>query len=458
VLLAGAQPWRDRSPLALLQGSLKPQELWSAFRLDFNNVPALVIPDPDGGAQPVAVVGMRDSPWKDAEWEKNQIAPAGGAAAAVKVVAPKEKTDAAKGVYGSLTAAVDEAKAGGLIVIRHTGELPISPVKFLKGGANVTIKPEEGSRPILVLDKDTPDPQAALFRVHGGQLTLEGLEFVLQPRAGFQSQAVALLFGDGSVQFKHCVVTLDGRQVPLDGPAVPLAAVMLGDPKGAMSVSAGPGVPKVGFDTCFVRGDGDLVAAWASRPFELDVNDSLAALTGSLVNIDAGTREAAVASKPEVAVRLNKVTAYLGGYLVRLRAATLESLVPVHCTPSNSLLVSAGDRKALLHLEAGPKNAREAQNRLVLDRGDGNNYANFSPMLDQQSGENETATVVTQDGWRDKENEVRFDAVKFAGPLWTDNDQVSAARVSPGAFAMMAGPKDKDRGVSPDKVPAPAER
>ncbi len=445
VLPAGTQPWRDRSPLALLQGSLRPPELWAAFRLDFNKVPGLVVSDPDGAA----VVGMKESPWGDPEWGRQEIAPGGvGVVVAEKVVDPQKETDSARGVYKSLAAAVEDARTGGVIRIRHNRELKINPVKLLKSGVSLTIKPDEGSHPILMLDPDTPDPQAALFRVHGGQLTLEGLDFALQPQAGFQSQAVVMLFGDGSVQFRHCAVTLDGHQVPL-------AAVTLADPRGAMPAAAGAGVPKVGFDGCFVRGEGDLVAAQSSRPFDLDVSETLAALTGSLLSVDAGARERPAPPKPEIAVRLNQVTAYLGGYLVRLRAASLDSLVPVTCTPSKSLLVSAGDRKALLHLEAGPKNAPEAQSRVAL-KGDGNNYANFSPMLDQQSADNETATVVTQDGWRDKESETKFDAVKFSGPLWADNSDVSPARVSPRDFVVMTGPRD--RGVSPDKVPAPAER
>ena len=96
----------------------------------------------------------------------------------------------------------------------------------------------------------------------------------------------------------------------------------------------------------------------------------------------------------------------------------MDSLVPVHCKLLNSLLVSAGDRKALLHLEAGPRDSKAARERLTLE-GNRNNYANFSPMLDQQPAESETpAIVVTQEGWRDNETEIKFDAVKFSGPLW----------------------------------------
>jgi serine/threonine protein kinase len=436
-----AVPWRDKAPLLLLQGSLKPQDLLAAFRLDFNNVPGLNITDPKA-APPTAIVGMMDSPWGGAEWKPEEIA-----SAPVKVVDPKKATDTAKGVYGSLGEALAGAKTGDVIAIRHNGELPIEPITLLKSGVSVTIRAEEGSRPVLALGKDTPDAQAALFRVHTGQLTLEGLDFVLQPKSGFESQAVALLFGEGSVLMKHCVVTLSGRQVPL-------AAVAMADPKGAMAMPGATGAPRVAFEACFVRGEGDLVAARTSRPFDLDVTDSLAALTGSLLSIDAGTKESPAPLRPEIAVRLNQVTAYLGGYLVRAHAASLDSLVPVACTPVKSLLVSA-DRRALLRLEAGPKDAKAARERLLLRDGERNQYANFSPLLEQQATDNETPAVVeTQERWRDKENgETRFDSVKFAGAVWPDAPPADA---SPKDFELTTGPAD--RGASPQKLPRPAER
>src|SRR5439155_5861045 len=158
-----------------------------------------------------------------------------------------------------------------VIAIRSNDELPISPIRLARSGLTLTIKADGDSHPRLVLDQDAPESQAALFRVHGGQLNLERLEFRLRPtKAGFKSQAVALLFGDGGVQFTRCAVTLDGRQA-----AAQLAAVTLADADEAMMQPGGSGVPRVAFDTCFVRGDGDLVSARVSRPFEVEVKDSL---------------------------------------------------------------------------------------------------------------------------------------------------------------------------------------
>jgi hypothetical protein len=433
VLPPDARPWKA-DMLTLLQGPLPRADLLAAFRLDFGRVPDLRYVK----AGKDAVVGVSRSPWGD-EWNADDLPPTGGAPAVVaKVVDPSQKTDAAKGVYRSLAAAVEDAKSGDAIVValRHTGELPISPVKLVKSGLTLTIKPDGDSHPVLVLDQDAPESQAALFRVHSGQLNLEGLQFRLRPsKTGFKSQAVALVFGDGGVQFTRCAVTLDVRQA-----AAPLAAVMLADSDEAMMQPGGSGEPHVAFDTCFIRGDGDLIAARASRPFVAEVKDSLVALTGSLLNVDAGTKDAPAPAGKEIAVRLTQTTAYLGGHLVRLRAANMGSLVPVHCLPEKSLIVSAGDKKALVHLEAGPKDLTTASQRLQWN-GKDNNYANFSPMLDQQPGEAEMPTpAVTREEWKQNDDQSKFEDVKFAGPLWTDGE-VSAADVLPPAFALKTGPK-----------------
>jgi serine/threonine protein kinase len=446
VLMPDARPWQG-DPIALLQGSLKPDELLAAFRLDFARVPDLLRYGKDSS---VALVGMEQAPW-GAEWKADQLPSAGGTPAVVaKVVDPTQKTDAAKGVYRSLAAAVEDAKAGDVIVLRHTGELPVSPVKLVKNGLTLTIKPDGDSRPVLVLDQDAPESQAALFRVHSGQLNLEGLEFRLRPtKAGFKSQAVALLFGDGGVQFTRCSVTLDGRQA-----TAPLAAVTLADSDEAMMQPGGSGLPRAAFDTCFVRGDGDLISARASRPFDADVKDSLLALTGSLLNVDAGTRDAPAPSGKDIAVQLTQTTAYLGGHLVRLRAANMGSLVPVHCLPKKSLIVAAGDKKALLHLEGAPKDLATATQRLQLN-GDGNNYANFAPMLDQQPGGDEMPTpTVTKEEWKQLDDQSKFEDVKFAGPLWAEGD-VAPAEVLPRAFVLKT--TLKGIGARLPKLPLPGE-
>jgi hypothetical protein len=451
VLPSDARPWNP-DLLKRLQGSLQPGDLLAAFRIDFTRVPDLRYVKEGRDA----VVGLEQTPWGGPEWAADQLPPLGGApAAVVRVVDPTQETDAARRVYRTLAAAIEDikdAKSGGVIAIRGNGELSISPIK-LPSGASLTIRPEGNSRPKLLLDQSAPESQAALFYVHSGQLNLEGLEFRLRPtREGFKSQAVALLFGDGSVQFTRCAVTLDGRQATAQ-----LAAVTLADADEAMMQPGGSGVPRVAFASCFVRGDGDLVSARVSRPFEVEVKDSLAALTGSLLNVDDGRKDAPAApGGKEIAVRLTQTTAYLGGHLVRLRAASMGSLVPVHCFPAKSLLVSAGDKKALLHLEAAPKDLATAAQRLDLKGEGGNNYANFFPMLDQQPGGDEMPTTAAgKEEWKQADDQSKFEDVKFTGPLWTDGD-VSAAEVLPRAFVLKTGPKGF--GVSSQApLPAPAQ-
>ncbi len=442
VLPPGAQPFKEKDPFALLQGALNPRELGDAFRLNFTELAALIVPtSPRGERSPQgerAVVGMQGSPWGKPEWDEKDLPAAGALAAAPKIVDPKAETNTTNGIYKSLAEALAAPKTGDVIKIRHNGELKMKDLSALRSGVSVTIQADDNAHPVLMLDDDTSDPPTALFRVQGGQLTLEGLGFRIRPNAaGSESRAVALLSGDGRVQFKGCWVTLD-----LDGRQAPLAAAALADLKEGMMPP--PTGPKVVFDNCFVRGDGDLVAAHASRTFDLEVNESLVALTGSLLNVDttAAKDAPAATTTKEISVRLTQMTAYLGGHLVRLRAANLSSLLPVHCAPVKSLLVSAyNHKKALLHLEAGPMDGEAARRRLPWN-GDGNTYANFYTMLDQQAGESGAPMKATSDKWQESDVGSHSDDVRFPDPLGPEDGGISLAEVLPKHFLLKNAPKD----------------
>src|SRR5205823_14579284 len=139
------------------------------------------------------------------------------------------------GIYPSLGLALADARPGDVILIKHTGILPIEPIRLEKNGIDVTIKPQAGSHPILTLGR-TGEIDASLFRVHDGQLRLEQLEFLLKPtQAGFKSQTVATVVGAGQCSFKDCVATLDGTE------GVHLALVTLADPNSAMRLETRAG-------------------------------------------------------------------------------------------------------------------------------------------------------------------------------------------------------------------------
>ena len=71
-----------------------------------------------------------------------------------------------------------------------------------------------------------------------------------------------------------------------------------------------------------MRGAGDLLAVRPSRPFELQLEESLVSLEGSLVVVDGGPGELGTA--PLSQIQLKKVTAYLTDHSVWLKAMQEE--------------------------------------------------------------------------------------------------------------------------------------
>jgi hypothetical protein len=332
-----------------------------------------------------------------------------------------------EGVYKTLNIALDEANPGDVILIKHNGLLALDLARLAKASTEVTIRPSPGFHPILTMEQP-PEKDAALFTVHDGRLTLEGLEFRLQPRDDRTlALAVVKLIQDGACVFRHCVITL---QEP--GHAS-LAVVVLADPSGAMKMDKdkpesrperGPGpIARVKFEDCFVRGEGDLVWIRASRPFDFECGNSLIALTGSLLNVEAGSGDAPTAAAGQTTnVKLSHLTAYLGGCLVRLKAGReSKSLIPIHCNGVSDCLFAAANKKtSLIHLD-GPSSNEERMKALVQWGGGKNNaYSDFDSMLDQQPDDPTEMpdSPYGQKEWRafTGENDGRFTRVKFADP------------------------------------------
>jgi hypothetical protein len=456
VLPSVSWPFKENDPLGLLERQLEPKDFLAAFRL------AEKSPDLRPAGQPEQIVGLMDSPWGRLydSLPRLDAGIAAGVARKEKVVDPKRETG--NGSYRSLAAALLDVKSDDVIAIRHTGELPVSPIELAKSGLKVTIKADAGHRPILTIDGEARNRDPALFRVHDGQLTFEGLEFRLQPRAdGFDSQSVVTLFEDGVVHFNRCAVTLSGR-----GGTTPLAVVTLAElgvapPLPAPREGAGP---KVGFEGCFVRGDGDLVWARASRPFELRAEGTLAALTGSLLNVEQTREDApAAAAGQRVPVTLHRVTAYLGAHLIRLRCADLKALVPVAVDQAKACLFVSAEGKSLVHFD-GPKATDDKVRDKLVWRGEQNQYSNyFNYMLDQQPRGEEMPRMdpVTPNKWKEYtrgggggDDESKFVRVTFAGPLWPDSPNVAPAAVTRDRFRVEGG--SLEAGAAVEQLPSPS--
>jgi serine/threonine protein kinase len=226
-----------------------------------------------------------------------------------------EDKDLPPGVYPTLGRALTAVGRVGTLLIRYTGRLPVDPYEFTRYSTNVTIKPEGDSKPILV-PATTLKRADGLFKLYakngGGRLVLDGLHFRLP--AGLVP-AVAVLPGGGQLEIRNSVITMEEGE--------DLTAVLLTDPRREMMMEGdGPSAlpsPKVTFENVFVRGKGRLLAVRQSRPFELDVKNTMAALDSNLIDIDPSTIDPSALGSGTV--RLNRVTTYLGGSVFHIRGA-----------------------------------------------------------------------------------------------------------------------------------------
>src|SRR5437588_2144241 len=191
--------------------------------------------------------------------------------------------------------------------------------------------------------------------------------------------AVVFMGGNASCTFKNCVITM--RPDPTKhAKRVPLSVVTLADTEGAMKMA--PQSPRAAAEVhlvdCFVRGEGEVLTVRASRPLELEVQNTMLALAGSLAGVQAGAKEPA--PETEARIRLNHVTALLTEPLLVFRfGKNPKGFVPtVVDAAQNSLFVGWGDKPFIL-IEANEfsDNPRD----YLQWKGEHNAYGAFEKML-----------------------------------------------------------------------------
>jgi hypothetical protein len=211
----------------------------------------------------------------------------------------------------------------------------------------------------------------------------------------------------------------------------------------------------VSFERCFVRGSGDLVWCRASRPFRLEASQTLAALAGSLLTVDAGKPEEGEGDT-KAAVELNRVTAVVGGHLLHLRRGGngLKGIVPLRFGTADCLFASTGG-KAMVHV-AGGEITGEA---VLLDRfgwrGSGNAYHFPGMMVEHQPGGVGMSTARLQPYDREKWKTLtgEMDAT-FVETIKFGEVPSNLARARPETFAAV---ELRNFGAPPEQVPAPSK-
>jgi serine/threonine protein kinase len=371
-------PWENPMPLQALRNE-RPDR---AFRLN-TNLPELRQRD-----HPSAMTGVERCVWDKTYKEKlspleEKKTPEQVAHRDERIVDPSV-TAAKENIFRTLRQALEDTKPGQVILVKYQGLLPVEPVRLENAGLDVTIKPYPGYHPILSIGQTT-EQDAALFRIYDGQLKLDGLEFQLAPGSfPFKAQTVVAVMGDGQCTLSDCLVTLNG------GKDVPLALATLMDSAGVMRMEPQTSQqdPRIQVENCFVRGTGNLLAVRASRPFELHVERSLAALDGSFLVIDGNPKDSPPKGKAQVT--LDQITTYLTEHLVCLRASSADEgkstkgLLLTQFKSVTNCIFHSVDSKSLVHLDSVDT---DQQMKRLFSWGDSrhNVYSNCTPsLLDQQ--------------------------------------------------------------------------
>ncbi|QVL32920.1 serine/threonine protein kinase [Telmatocola sphagniphila] len=411
-------PWDQRDPLKKLYDPQLPlrSRLNSAFRVMLKRS-ALRIP-----GSPQNVFGL-DNMLGSALYDSPLPQPFDAKLASTRIVQPDlpETETQPAGVYRSLRNAIEEAKPGDEILLHWNGTHDERSVDLDKPNSQLTIRPDENCKPILQLT--SRKREQALFKIAGGEIHFENLQFRLRNEKGQNdsSRSIVSLPGGGLCSFKNCVVTFEDQ----DG----MSVVQLEDPRDEMmmndSMEKWP-IPRITFENSLIRGKGKLLCVKSSRSFDLDVKDTLAALNGSLIDINPTTLD--VTGVNSTQVHLHRTTTYLTGPLFEILAAAKKldmkgcGIVPIQALGTQSLFIPAsGSTSPLVKMEH--VETENLMKDLFNWRGSKDNFYGYDKttqnLIERTSDNPEALTPmpIDPDRWLElfREKDHPFGKVKFLG-------------------------------------------
>ncbi len=395
------RPWSKDNPFDFLE-----KEPWSAFGLAINTEPALFVKDDPTVIgvqfQNVAMHSRRGRAYPASSVVSWPPVKPGAKEVTQKIWYPDPKPgeDLPPGTKSDLVELLRSARADEVILIKHDGLLQIPETIELKPRTgttefHVTFKPVAGYKPILT----TPPPpkmgeslllEQSLFKLTNGEVTFEGIQFLLRPtlpRNPFKVAAVTIVGGKGCT-FTDCVFTLaeDDEQIA--------AVVKVADPDKimmAMAEGASRPVPEIAIKQCVIRGKGRGVWVEASRAVKVKLSQTLTAIDGPMILTEpAGKMMAGAKSSLE----LSHVTAFVGGPVLEMKGGKVgemlsNGLIPFEVHADDCLFSGVpGAGKPLVELDGiDPSDMKSVLDWNIVKNG--NHYANF---------EEGTAAVVVRPG------------------------------------------------------------
>jgi hypothetical protein len=226
-------------------------------------------------------------------------------------------------IYSDLHKLLRDANPGDTVLIRHDGPLAMEPCTIQRSkepdrnSFHITFKPENKDlHPALMLSPDD-SLESTLFNVKHGKITFEDLHFDLKPGPSQDRLAAVRLVAGRECTFKNCTFTLD----EYDGKVA--AAVVLFDPSGVMKMegSVMSTLPKIDFEGCLLRGKGRALVVPVSRPFNLEMDNTITALNGPVIQATNAAKELGAGNASTV--HLSRVTALLAGPFIELQAGSI---------------------------------------------------------------------------------------------------------------------------------------
>lgn len=346
--------------------------------------------------------------------------------------------DQTNGIYPTLDKAILDALPGDVILIRHNGTVPLSPQRLEKASIDLTIRAETGYAPVLSLDVTT-DPSPALFHLHDGKLRLEGLEIRLQPTKPYRSMTLVAFYGQGQCTLQDCLVTLDPS--PQESTQVSLA--VLPDNEGVMKMESRtpvppsvPLIPRLVLEDSMVRGLGDLLRGRVLRSVDVEMRNTVVALSGTVLSFEDRESFASAPTQATLRLGLNRVTLFTTGHFLHLKANRILRTPPqIQVTTADCLFLPATMQTALLRLEGTElTDLDRLRERLEWKATRGNAYGNYAILLEQPSHLNDQP--LNQETWAGVSGE-QF--VTFRARLATSPGREPSAWVKalPGQFKPM---------------------
>ncbi len=273
-------------------------------------------------------------------------------------------------------------------------------------GRDLTIKAAAGVHPVIRLARDQPiggKARAALLDFAGGVISIDGLEFLLEP--GERSEPLAAIrTEDTELTIRRCIFRRPGATAGQGQDASPprLAAIQIRS--SPASRGAGQRPPAVALERCHF--DAGQVGVRAVGPAEIQLRDCTLAASEPAVWLENGRASTAVA----VDLRLRHVS-ILAGESPVFRFEGTDPRVWV----DDSVIAAAGEGEATLVVTDQPET--------LSWRGRGNLYARVGTYLLPVDGVLGREAVRDPIRWRETPDGVRETGSVFeAQSVWEDPD------------------------------------